>query len=284
MAWTIRRGMDTGNDPFYSPPSRNFLAMHTSQAEAAVRIVEVKAMCSVGHLGHSKCTPHKHHAASHAVTSMMLLPVVVPPGQCFKSIGGPRFVVVPRRDRICRAKKIGSTEGSYITSKKSRRVDILKELGLEETNTPEPATTAYTFTASPEDLKSGNWIELLPDVEAFFQAAGKDVKAFPLAAGRTVVLYRYKGGVYCSDVNSTAYKFPMIDAKLLDKDGQPAVEVPLDGTIYCLRTGKVLSWCPGNTNPLFNILAGLKRSSNPEDLLVFPTHITPTGALRIKFT
>uniref|UniRef100_A0A6A0A5G6 Rieske_2 domain-containing protein n=1 Tax=Haematococcus lacustris TaxID=44745 RepID=A0A6A0A5G6_HAELA len=35
------------------------------------------------------------------------------------------------------------------------------------------------------------------------------------------------------------YKFPMIDAKLLDKDGQPAVEVPLDGTIYCLRTGKV---------------------------------------------
>ncbi|KAJ9525894.1 hypothetical protein QJQ45_009232 [Haematococcus lacustris] len=145
----------------------------------------------------------------------------------------------PAEAQICRAKKIGSTEGSYITSKKSRRVDILKELGLEETNTPEPTTTAYTFTASPEDLKSGNWIELLPDVEAFFQAAGKDVKAFPLAAGRTVVLYRYKGGVYCSDVNSTAYKFPMIDAKLLDKDGQPAVEVPLDGTIYCLRTGKV---------------------------------------------
>jgi len=39
---------------------------------------------------------------------------------------------------------------------------------------------------------------------------------------------------------STAYKYPLIDAKVFDtEDGRPVVEVPLDGTQYALETGKV---------------------------------------------
>lgn len=38
---------------------------------------------------------------------------------------------------------------------------------------------------------------------------------------------------YCSDANSTAYKYPMVDAKVvIDKDGEPVAEVPFDGTVY----------------------------------------------------
>ena len=40
------------------------------------------------------------------------------------------------------------------------------------------------------------------------------------------------------------------------EDG-PAAEVPLDGTVYDLETGKVLVWCPKN-NPLRFVLGSLK--------------------------
>ena len=40
-------------------------------------------------------------------------------------------------------------------------------------------------------------------------------------------------------------------------DGGPAAEVPLDGTVYDLETGKVLVWCPKN-NPLRFVLGSLK--------------------------
>ena len=40
-------------------------------------------------------------------------------------------------------------------------------------------------------------------------------------------------------------------------EGGPAAEVPLDGTVYDLETGKVLVWCPKN-NPLRFVLGSLK--------------------------
>ena len=40
-------------------------------------------------------------------------------------------------------------------------------------------------------------------------------------------------------------------------DGSPAAEVPLDGTVYNLETGRVLVWCPKN-NPLRFVLGSLK--------------------------
>ena len=86
-----------------------------------------------------------------------------------------------------------------------------------------------------------------------------------------IVLYNVSGEVYCSDANSTAFKFPLIDANILESapachdfplygcprnlqylhgnraksiavhagDDGPAVQVPLDGTVYELETGKV---------------------------------------------
>lgn len=45
--------------------------------------------------------------------------------------------------------------------------------------------------------------------------------------------------MYCSDANSTAYQFPLVDASILQTKAGPAVEVPLDGTTYDLATGKV---------------------------------------------
>lgn len=93
--------------------------------------------------------------------------------------------------------------------------------------------------------------------------------------------------MYATDANSTAYKYPLADASILRVKGKPAgerarsgpgccgghrrtrrlslvacraspaarhvraplcaVEVALDGTVYDLETGKVLSWCPKNT-------------------------------------
>ena len=43
-------------------------------------------------------------------------------------------------------------------------------------------------------------------------------------------------------------------------NGEPAVEVPLDGTVYDLDTGRVLEWCPKN-NPIRMLLGSLKVSS-----------------------
>jgi hypothetical protein len=40
-------------------------------------------------------------------------------------------------------------------------------------------------------------------------------------------------------------------------EGGPAVEVPLDGTVYDLDTGRVLEWCPRN-NPVRVLLGSLK--------------------------
>lgn len=51
-----------------------------------------------------------------------------------------------------------------------------------------------------------------------------------------------------SDALSTAFKYPLIDAKLFDgENGKPVAETPLDGTQYELETGKVVVWCPANS-------------------------------------
>ena len=51
-----------------------------------------------------------------------------------------------------------------------------------------------------------------------------------------------------------------------------AVEVTLDGTVYDLESGKVLSWCPKNS-PVRSLLGGLKDKSEPVDLPVFPVQL-----------
>ena len=44
-------------------------------------------------------------------------------------------------------------------------------------------------------------------------APGKDVKAVQLG-GDTLMLYKTSGSVFCSQSNSTAFKFPLTDAKV----------------------------------------------------------------------
>lgn len=88
---------------------------------------------------------------------------------------------------------------------------------------------------------------------------------------QAIVVYRLPDGrVYCSDANSTAFEFPLSNAKVIAEGafltggrltetrqrqgmhmklaccacpagGGPKVEVPLDGTVYDLETGNVSS-------------------------------------------
>lgn len=60
-----------------------------------------------------------------------------------------------------------------------------------------------------------------------------------------------------------------------------AVEVPLDGTVYDLATGKVLSWCPKNTLAR-KVLGGLKDRAEPVDLPVYPVKVQG-GKVFVKF-
>lgn len=44
------------------------------------------------------------------------------------------------------------------------------------------------------------------------------MKAVELQDKSFVVLYNVEGEIYCSDVNSTAYKFPLANANLIDSE------------------------------------------------------------------
>lgn len=48
---------------------------------------------------------------------------------------------------------------------------------------------------------------------------GKQTRAVILPDNSAIVLYRtQEDEVYCSDANSTAYKFPMIDANVIESE------------------------------------------------------------------
>ena len=96
--------------------------------------------------------------------------------------------------------------------------------------------------------------------------------ACSLPTGRAVCLVKVGSTIYCSDANSTAFKYPLADANLLQLKGGTAVEVALDGTVYDLATGKVVSWCPKNTLGR-RILCTLKDRTQPVDLPVYPVRI-----------
>lgn len=130
--------------------------------------------------------------------------------------------------------------------------------------------------AAPAD----GWVEM-PGVDAETTFVSKPIKPLILATGRAVCLFKVNDRIYASDANSTAYKYPLADASILSVKGAPAVEVPLDGTVYDLATGKVLSWCPKN-NLTRKILGGLKDKTEPIDLPVYPVEIRG-GKVFVKF-
>ncbi|PSC71881.1 Rieske (2Fe-2S) region [Micractinium conductrix] len=126
----------------------------------------------------------------------------------------------------------------------------------------------------------GDWIEM-PGVDTETTFLSKPIKALILATGRAVCLYKVDGQVYATDANSTAYQYPLADANILAVKGKAAVESPLDGTVYELATGKVLSWCP-KTNLTRKILGALKDKSEPVDLPVYPVQVKD-GKIYVKF-
>ena len=112
----------------------------------------------------------------------------------------------------------------------------------------------------------------MPDVDAIQTFVSKPIKPIILATGKAICLYKVGEQIFCTDANSTAYQYPLADANIIGLKTGPAVEVKLDGTVYDLATGKVMSWCPKN-NPVRSLLGALKDKTEPTDLPVYPTKV-----------
>lgn len=120
--------------------------------------------------------------------------------------------------------------------------------------------------------ESDGWFQV-PDISVKDTFVSKPIKAVILESGRAICLFKVNSTIYCTDANSTAFKYPLADASIIQlQNGNAAVEVKLDGTVYDLATGRVVSWCPKN-NPIRSVLGSLKDKSEPEDLPVYPVDI-----------
>lgn len=94
--------------------------------------------------------------------------------------------------------------------------------------------------------------------------------------------------LFCTEVYSTAFKYPLVDAKVQLTEGKYGngkrwtIETPLDGTVYNLENGKVIEWCPRN-NPIRAVLGTLKRDVPAEvsDVSTSRSPGTPTRTLAL---
>jgi nitrite reductase/ring-hydroxylating ferredoxin subunit len=103
----------------------------------------------------------------------------------------------------------------------------------------------------------------------------------PVSVMQAIIVWLIAGELFCSDANSTAFQFPLVDGKISSRAGGPAVEVPLDGTVYDLGTGEVLEWVPKNT-PIRAVLNTLKSSAKPESLRVYPVQKDESGRIYVN--
>ena len=127
-------------------------------------------------------------------------------------------------------------------------------------------------TTAPTASDADGWFRV-PAVSFGTTFVSKPIKAIILDTGKAICLFKINSTVYCSDANSTAYQYPLADASIIQlKNGQPAVEVKLDGTVYELKTGKVVSWCPKNSL-VRNVLGSLKDKEEPVDLPVYAVDV-----------
>jgi hypothetical protein len=56
--------------------------------------------------------------------------------------------------------------------------------------------------------------------------AGRVTKPVILGgSGQAIVLYSFKGKLYCSDSSSTAFQYPLVDAKVFSREEAEAVVV-----------------------------------------------------------
>lgn len=112
---------------------------------------------------------------------------------------------------------------------------------------------------------------------------GKMIKSVIMPGNKQAIcVYRLPDGrVYCSDANSTAFEFPLSNAKVITDDGSPKIEVPLDGTVYELETGKVVRWCPKN-NPVRLVLGSLKGNAPVKNLQVYSAQEDEEGRIFVN--
>ncbi|MEW5304663.1 MAG: hypothetical protein WDW36_007258 [Sanguina aurantia] len=143
------------------------------------------------------------------------------------------------------------------------------------------AAAAAVSAEMQERLAVGNWIQM-STLSAF--PPNKDYKIVELVNNKAIIIWKVSGGrVFTTDAYSTAYKFPLVDAKIQEQaDGSITIEVPLDGTVYDMITGKVLKWCPGG-NPLQSVLKSIKKDSPAIDLPVYTTILQPDGKIMVDY-
>jgi len=99
--------------------------------------------------------------------------------------------------------------------------------------------------------------------------------------GEAFMLFKFEDKVYCTEANSTAFKFPLVDAEISAGEDGPVIKVPLDGTSYNLATGEVIEWCPTDTF-LRGFLGKLKEKTAPIPLKVFETKVSTDGTVIFK--
>ena len=169
-------------------------------------------------------------------------------------------------------KKVVDTSGGSYTGAGRRRVDIAEQLS----DAPKGQPAAAAAPGTP-DLAAG-WIEVAT-MELF---AGKTAKPVILATGKAIMLFLHGGKVYCTDASSTAFQYPLADAKVLETPEGPVIEVPLDGTRYFLESGEVALWCPRDS-AVRKLLGTLKQVVDPVPLRTYPVVAAQDGRIYSKF-
>jgi nitrite reductase/ring-hydroxylating ferredoxin subunit len=189
----------------------------------------------------------------------------------FSSSSTKKTDAAPKLKRA--AGELGADAAAIAAQKKERRLTKAAEAAAGKAGTP------------PKGFPDG-WSQLDATIDELLPS-GKSTKAVALKTGRVLVLYRVGDSVFCSDVESPAYRYPMHDARVFKADSEgkeavggevPAAECPLDGCVFDLRTGAPLVWCPGG-GLVRGVLGALQQKQTPSPLLVHPVFID--GAKRV---
>ncbi|KAL6767295.1 hypothetical protein ACKKBG_A39405 [Auxenochlorella protothecoides x Auxenochlorella symbiontica] len=178
----------------------------------------------------------------------------------------------PNQQAVHAGQGFGQTAGNPSPQKSNKKVSRLQQnLGQND----DEGTASSAQEATTQD-----WMEV-PDLDVRSAFLSKPIKAASLPGGRVLMFYKVGETFFCSAANSTAFKYPLADASIIQVKGKPAVEVRLDGTVYDLASGKVLSWCPKN-NLFRKAIGSLKDKQDPIDLEVYPVKLASRGRLLVK--
>jgi hypothetical protein len=123
--------------------------------------------------------------------------------------------------RVAAAAGFGAAADKPAAAKKPAKKNFkLERLLAEEPTLYTPGAAAVVSEGAADEA----WFAV-PGVDAKATFLSKPVKAVILPTGRAICLYKPPGGdaIFCSDAESTAYRYPLADASLLLVNGKPAV-------------------------------------------------------------